>query len=291
MNQIYNSSFLILNMTIDLRNTDPRVFYSYVTSAVAPRPIAFASTIDKDGNVNLSPFSFFNFMGINPPILVFSPNRRGRDNSQKNTTENLHEIPEVVINLVDYQMVEQISLASCEFPKGVNEFLKAGFTEEKSLIIRPPRVKESPVQLECKVLEIKEIGTANLVICEVVMGHFAEHLLDKNGKIDQLKTDWVARLGGDWYTRITPNTMFEVTKPNQKQGIGFDQMPDFIKYSEQLTGNELGKLANVERFPTPEEMQEHLEELTDITDENKFELVKALLAQGYPLEAWTVLLN
>jgi flavin reductase (DIM6/NTAB) family NADH-FMN oxidoreductase RutF len=278
-------------MTIDLRNTDPRVFYSYATSVIAPRPIAFASTIDKDGNVNLSPFSFFNFMGIDPPILVFSPNRRGRDNSQKNTTENLHEVPEVVINLVDYQMVEQMSLASCEFPKGINEFLKAGFIEEKSLKIRPPRVKESPVQLECKVLEIKEIGSANLVICEVVMAHFAEHLLNSEGKIDQRKTDWVARLGGDWYARITPEAMFEVAKPNQKQGIGFDQMPDFIKYSEHLTGNELGKLANVEKLPNQEEMIEHLEGIIDITKENKFDVVKSLLAQGCPLEAWTVLLN
>ncbi len=278
-------------MTIDLQNTDPRVFYSYATSVIAPRPIAFASTIDKAGNVNLSPFSFFNLMGIDPPILVFSPNRRGRDSSQKNTTENLHEVPEVVINLVDYQMVEQMSLASCEFPKGVNEFQKSGFTEEKSLKIRPPRVKESPVQLECKVLEIKEYGTANLVICEVVMAHFAEHLLNSEGKIDQRKTDWVARMGGDWYARITTEVMFEVAKPNQKQGIGFDQMPDFVKYSEHLTGNELGKLANVERLPTLEEMKEHLEELIDFTEDTKFELVKTLLAQGYPFKAWTVLLN
>ncbi len=278
-------------MIIDLQNTDPRFFYSYATSAIAPRPIAFASTIDKNGNVNLSPFSFFNLMGIDPPILVFSPNRRGRDNSQKNTIENLHEIPEVVINLVDYQMVEQMSLASCEFPKGVNEFLKAGFTEEKSLRVRPPRVKESPVQLECKVLEIKEYGSANVVICEVLVAHFSEQLLDENGKIDQKKTDWVARLGGDWYARITPETLFEVTKPNQKQGIGFDKMPDFVKYSDQLTGNELGKLANVERFPTQQEMSEHLEELIDITEKNKFKIVKDLLAQNYFLEAWTVLLS
>jgi flavin reductase (DIM6/NTAB) family NADH-FMN oxidoreductase RutF len=274
-------------MTIDLENTDPRVFYSYATSLIAPRPIAFASTIDKAGNVNLSPFSFFNLMGINPPILVFSPNRRGRDNSQKNTIENLHEIPEVVINLVDYQMVEQMSLASCEFPKGVNEFLKAGFTEEKSLTIRPPRVKESPVQLECKVLEIKEYGTANLVVCEVLAAHFAEHLLNSEGKIDQRKTDWVARLGGDWYARITPEVMFEVAKPNQKQGIGFDQMPDFVKNSNHLTGNELGKLANVERLPTEEEILSYNSNNIEIN----YQLAKELLSKNAIFEVWCILLS
>ncbi|MDZ7898159.1 MAG: flavin reductase family protein [Arcicella sp.] len=169
-------------MIIDLEKTNPRDFYSYATNLVAPRPIAFASSIDAAGNVNLSPFSFFNFMGIDPPILVFSPNRRGKDGSQKDTILNLQEVPEVVINLVDFSMVQQMSLSSCEYPKGINEFQKAGFTEEESLKISPPRVKESPVSLECKVLEIKEFGTSNLVICEVLLAHISEYLLDENNK-------------------------------------------------------------------------------------------------------------
>lgn len=277
-------------MTIDPKNIDSREFYTYATSAIAPRPIAFASTIDLNGNVNLSPFSFFNFVGINPPILVFSPNRRGKDGSQKNTTENLHEVPEVVINLVDYSMVQQMSLTSCEYPKGVNEFVKAGFTEEKSLLVQPPRVKESSVQFECKVLEIKEYGTANIVICEILMAHFAEHILDKNGKIDQLKTDWVARLGGDWYARISPDTLFKVSKPNTKKGIGIDQLPDFIKYSTQLSGNDLGKLGNLEALPTKKELEQFTVN-QDITQEERFSKAKSLLDENFVYEALCLLMS
>lgn len=277
-------------MTIDTKNIDSREFYTYATAAIAPRPIAFASTIDANGNVNLSPFSFFNFVGINPPLLIFSPNRRGRDGSQKNTTENLHEVPEVVINLIDFDMVQQMSLSSCEYPKGVNEFIKAGFTEEKSLLIQPPRVKESPVQFECKVLEIKEYGTANIVICEILMAHFAEHILDENKKIDQLKTDWVARLGGDWYARISPDTLFKVPKPNTKQGIGIDQLPDFIKYSNQLSGNDLGKLGNLESLPTEEEIKQFTEN-QEITQEEKFSKAKLLLNENLVLEAIYLLMS
>lgn len=277
-------------MTIDPKNIDPREFYTYATSAIAPRPIAFASTIDAKGNVNLSPFSFFNFVGINPPILVFSPNRRGKDGSQKNTTENLHEIPEVVINLVDFEMVQQMSLSSCEYPKGVNEFKKAGFTEEKSLLIQPPRVKESPVQFECKVLEIKEYGTANIVICEILMAHFADDILDENGKIDQLKTDWVARLGGDWYARISPDTLFKVPKPNTKKGIGIDQLPDFIKYSSELSGNDLGKLGNLEALPTEEEIK-NFKETNQFSGEDKIQQVKLLLNKNLIYEAICLLLS
>ena len=277
-------------MTIDPKNIDSREFYTFATSAIAPRPIAFASTIDARGNVNLSPFSFFNFVGINPPILVFSPNRRGKDGSQKNTTENLHEIPEVVINLVDFEMVQQMSLSSCDYPKGVNEFKKAGFTEEKSLLIQPPRVKESPVQFECKVLEIKEYGTANIVICEILMAHFADDILDENGKIDQLKTDWIARLGGDWYARISPDTLFKVPKPNTKQGIGIDQLPDFIKYSTQLSGNDLGKLGNLEALPTEEEIKQ-LAKNQDITQEEKFSKAKSLLDENLVFEALCLLMG
>ena len=277
-------------MIIDLENTNPRDFYAYATSLIAPRPIAFASTIDLQGNVNLSPFSFFNFVGIDPPILVFSPNRRGKDNSQKDTTINLHQVPEVVINLVDYSMVQQISLSSCEYPKGVNEFLKAGFTEEKSLKVKPPRVKESPVSLECKVLEIKEYGTANIVICEVLLAHINNSLLDENDKIDQQKTDWVARMGGDWYARITLEAMFEVPKPTRTTGIGIDQIPDFIKFSKELSGNDLGKLGNIEKLPSLEEIKLYKSENQIVNIENIFQKAIVLLEQNKIKEAWLCLM-
>ena len=278
-------------MIIDLENTNSREFYTYATSLIAPRPIAFASTIDLEGNVNLSPFSFFNMVGIDPPILVFSPNRRGKDNSQKDTILNLHQIPEVVINLVDYSMVQQMSLSSCEYPKGISEFLKAGFTEEKSLKVKPPSVKESPVSLECKVLEIKEYGTANIVICEVLLAHIADKLLGENGKINQQKTDWVARMGGDWYARITPEAMFEVPKPTRTTGIGIDQIPEFIRYSKELSGNELGKLGNIERMPNLEEINNY--NTKNPTDElaNTFQKAKFLLEENKIQEAWLALLS
>jgi flavin reductase (DIM6/NTAB) family NADH-FMN oxidoreductase RutF len=277
-------------MIIDLQNTNPRDFYSYATGIIAPRPIAFASTIDIKGNVNLSPFSFFNFMGIDPAIIVFSPNRRGKDGSQKDTILNLHEVPEVVINLVDYSMVQQMSLSSCEYPKEINEFIKAGFTEEKSMKVKPPRVKESPVSLECKVMEIKEYGTANLVICEVLLAHINDSLLDENLKIDQLKTDWVARLGGDWYARITPEAMFEVTKPTRTTGIGIDQIPEYIRFSKELSGNDLGKLGNVESLPSFEAVLHYIRENQLVITENLFQNAKKLLEQNKVLEAWIVLL-
>jgi flavin reductase (DIM6/NTAB) family NADH-FMN oxidoreductase RutF len=277
-------------MIIDLEKTNPRDFYAYATSVIAPRPIAFASTIDTAGNVNLSPFSFFNFMGIDPPILVFSPNRRGKDNSQKDSILNLQEMPEVVINLVDFSMVQQMSLSSCEYPKGVNEFQKAGFTEEKSVKITPPRVKESPVTLECKVLEIKEIGTANLVICEVLLAHINDSLLGENHKIDQRKTDWVARLGGDWYARITPESLFEVAKPTRTSGIGIDQIPEYIRFSKELSGNDLGKLGNVESLPSFEEVLNYIRENQLVITNNLFQNAKKLLEENKVQEAWKVLL-
>ena len=278
-------------MIIDLKNTNPRDFYSYATSLIAPRPIAFASTVDLAGNVNLSPFSFFNFVGIDPPILIFSPNRRGKDNSHKDTTLNIHQVPEVVINLVDYSMVQQMSLSSCEYPQGTNEFLKAGFTEEKSLRIQPPRVKESPVSLECKVLEIKEYGTANIIICEVLLAHINDSLFGENGKIDQLKTDWVARMGGDWYAHITPEAMFEVPKPTRTTGIGIDQIPEFIRYSKELSGNDLGKLGNVEKLPSLEQINKYKSENQTIDSENLFQNVKSLLEKNKIQEAWISLLS
>jgi flavin reductase (DIM6/NTAB) family NADH-FMN oxidoreductase RutF len=242
-------------LTLSPKELDSREFYSYLTGTIAPRPIAFASTLDKLGNVNLSPFSFFNIMGINPPILVFAPNNRGRDGSKKDTILNLEEVPEVVINMVDYAMVQQMSLSSVEFPRGTNEFVKAGFTEEKSVFVKPPRVKESKAQFECKVLEIKQFGSMNLVICEVVLAHFSEEIIGENGKIAQQKTDWVARMGGDWYVRANEISMFEVEKPITKIGIGYDAIPINIRLSKILTGNHLGQLGNVENLPTQTEIE------------------------------------
>lgn len=278
-------------MIIDIKNINPREFYPYATSLIAPRPIAFASSIDLEGNVNLSPFSFFNFVGIDPPILIFSPNRRGKDNSQKDTILNLQQVPEVVINLVDYSMVQQMSLSSCEYPKGINEFLKAGFTEEKSVIVQPPIVKESPVAFECKVLEIKEYGSANIVICEVLLAHIADALLGENGKIDQQKTDWVARMGGDWYARITPDAMFEVPKPTRTTGIGIDQIPEFIRHSRELSGNDLGKLGNVEKLPSLEEVNKYKSENQIVESKNLFQKAKNLLDENKIQEAWILLLS
>ncbi|MBU1822015.1 MAG: flavin reductase family protein [Bacteroidetes bacterium] len=239
--------------SIDPTDIGARAFYKYLNSAVAPRPIAFASTVDAAGNVNLSPFSFFNVMGIDPPILVFAPNRRGRDNTHKHTALNLMEVPEVVINMVSYDMVQQMSLSSAEFEKEVNEFEKAGFTMHPSELVKPPRVQESPAQFECRVLEIKEIGTMVLVIAEVLRGHFSESILDENGQIDQTKTDWVARLGGDWYARAHGPALFEVPRP--QYGIGVNALPESVRYSKILTGNDLGQLGSLTAFPTEEEIQ------------------------------------
>ena len=253
----------------DLSNAEA---YQILSSAISPRPICFASTIDKEGNVNLSPFSFFNLMSSNPPICVFSPVNRGRDGSAKNTLENLLEVPEVVINIVNYPMVQQMSLASTEYPKGTNEFIKAGFTAINSQIVKPPRVQESPVQLECKVNQIiplgKEGGAGNIVIAEVLYAHIDSNILDSDGKIDVFKIDQVARLGGNWYSKITPDSLFEVAKPLYKLGIGVDSLPDDIKNSKILTGNHLGQLANVEALPNEQEIQAFAikKEIKDILD-------------------------
>jgi flavin reductase (DIM6/NTAB) family NADH-FMN oxidoreductase RutF len=239
--------------SIDPAALGSRAFYQYMTAAVAPRPIALASTISKDGHVNLSPFSFFNYVGIDPPLVVFSPGRRGRDGSYKDTALNLMEVPEVVINMVTFDMVQQMSLSSAEYGRGVNEFEKAGFTMLPAERIRPPRVAESPAQFECRVLEIKEIGTMVLVIAEVVLAHFAENILDENGQIDQTRTDWVARLGGDWYARASGEAIFEVPRP--QPGIGVDALPESIRFSKILTGNDLGQLGSLTEFPMEEEIR------------------------------------
>lgn len=293
-------------LTIDPKETKTAVVHSYLLSAVAPRPIAFASTVDKEGNVNLSPFSFFNVFSANPPIAVFSPARRGRDNTVKHTYENVKEVPEVVINIVNYPMVQQTSLASTEYPKGVNEFVKSGLTPVSSELVKPPRVKESPVQLECRVREVIELGdqggAGNLVVCEIVLIHINEDVLNENKQIDQNKIDLVARLGGNWYCRASGNALFEVEKPLTTLGIGVDALPAHIRNSKVLTGNNLGQLGNIEHIPTAEEVRDYCgkgaitEAFRDYgKDAHKLEehlhhIAKRLLDDGKVIEAWKVLL-
>lgn len=286
------------------QETHGSVFDTLIKYAVAPRPICFASTIDKAGNVNLSPFSYFNFMSQNPPICVFSPLTRVRDGKDKHTLENIREVPEVVINIVNYDMVQQQSLASTEYPKEINEFDKSGFTPIPSELIRPPRVAESPVQLECKVREIITIqeggGTGNLVIAEVVNMHIKSYLLDENDNMDQAALDLVARLGGDWYCRVTKDNLFEVPKPLRKLGIGVDQLPEHIRNSSILTGNQLGLLANIEAIPTFEESimeDEQIHNLKSMWENDQIQLNNELQRYAAKLldeeqieKAWQVLL-
>lgn len=268
--------------------------HSYLLGAVAPRPIAFASTIDKEGNVNLSPFSFFNCFGANPPILIFSPARRGHDNTTKHSYENVLEVPEVVINIVNYSMVQQSSLASTEYPKGVNEFIKAGFTEVPSTMVKPPRVGESPVAFECKVLQVIKTGdqgaAGNLVICEVILAHIKDEILDAEGKIDPFKLDAVSRMGGDWYCRAQGDALFKVPKPLDKIGIGIDQLPEHIRNSKILTGNDLGMLANVEKIPDGSKQLSTEEQASAKQGkEAAHRLAQKYLQEGRIEEAWKVL--
>jgi len=250
--------------TVNPKEVSVAEFHSYLLGTVAPRPIAFASTVDRQGRVNLSPYSFFNAFGSNPPTLVFSPNRRVRDNTPKHTFENILEVDEVVINLVDYKMVEQMSLASCEYEKGVSEFVKAGFTPVASALVAPPRVAESPAAFECKVVQVMQMGeqggAPNLIICQVLLAHFQDHILNAHGRVDATKVDLVARMGGDWYCRAFGEALFEVPKPNQHRGIGIDQLPAAVRNSRVLTGNNLGRLANVESLPTPEAVRQFRQE-------------------------------
>jgi flavin reductase (DIM6/NTAB) family NADH-FMN oxidoreductase RutF len=241
-------------MTIDLSQLSPFERQGWLQHTIAPRPIAFVSTIDKEGNVNLSPFSFFNLFSSNPPIVIFSPARRVRDNTTKHSLENVLEVNEVVINICDYDMVQQISLASCDYAKGTDEFVKAGFTKQPASIVKPPMVKEAKVKMECKVIEVKplgaEAGAGNLVIAEVLCMHVDESILNKDGTmIDQTKLHHVARLGGDWYAVMNEQNLFQVQKPNIKLGIGFDALPSGIRNSKILSGNDLAQLANVESMP------------------------------------------
>ncbi|MBK7561163.1 MAG: flavin reductase family protein [Chitinophagaceae bacterium] len=290
-------------MILDLTKLSPIEKQYYLQHVIAPRPICFASTIDKAGKVNLSPFSFFNLFSSNPPIVVFSPARRVRDNTTKHTLQNVLEVPEVVINIVTYDMVQQTSLASCEFPKEVNEFVKAGFTEVPATLVIPPMVKESKVQLECRVIEVKPLGSeggaGNLVICEVLLMHIDDSLLDENKKIDQRKIHHVARLGGDWYCVVNENNLFQVAKPNAQTGIGIDSLPPIIRNSKSLSGNNLGQLANVYELPVidPSFDDPHLKQIIQYysinPDEMEKELqlyAKKLLDAGQVHEAWQVLL-
>jgi flavin reductase (DIM6/NTAB) family NADH-FMN oxidoreductase RutF len=244
--------------TIQPKDLSTPELQALLQGAVAPRPIAFVSSINGAGAVNLSPFSFFNLFSANPPILVFSPSRRVRDKSTKHTLENVLEVPEVVIHVVGHSLVEQMSLASTEYGKGVNEFVKAGLTEVPSNLVSPPRVKEAPLAFECRVNQVislgEEGGAGNLVICEVLQIHLDERILDASGAIAPLKLDPVARLGGNWYTKITAESLFQIPKPLTTLGIGVDQIPEEIRFSPVLTGNNLGRLGNVEQLPSPEEL-------------------------------------
>ena len=244
-------------LTIDPKDIPTAEFHGYLLSAVSPRPIAFASTIDAHGNPNLSPFSFFNVFSANPPILIFSPARRVQNNTTKHTLENVKEVDEVVINVVNYDLVQQVSLSSTEYAKGINEFEKAGLTMLPSEVIKPFRVAESPVQFECKVTQVLELGNeggaGNLVICEVLKMHISHDVLDKNNVIIQEKLDLVARAGGNYYSRAK-NGFFEVPKPLRSLGIGIDQIPDEIRNSKILTGNDLGMLGNVEALPSQQDV-------------------------------------
>ena len=279
--------------------------HGYLLGAVAPRPIAFASTISKEGIVNLSPFSFFNVFSANPPIMIFSPSRRGRDNTTKDTLENVLEHPEATINIVSYAMVQQMSLSSTEYDKGVNEFIKSGFSEGASELVKPPRVKEAPVSFECKVLEVKSLGenggAGQLVICEVLLIHVKDEILNENGKIDPYSLDPVGRMGGDWYVRASGDAIFEVAKPLKNMGIGVDQIPDRIRLSTVLTGNHLGMLGNVDAFPSKEEIDDFSNEpevraiLDSFDDEENIhlelhKLAADLLNEGEVDTAWKVLL-
>lgn len=291
-------------LTINLSSLTPAQKQSYLQHAIAPRPICFASTIDKEGHVNLSPFSFFNMFSANPPIVVFSPTRRVRDNSSKHTLENVMEVPEVVINMVDYDMVHQMSLSSCEYPKGTNEFVKAGFTEQQSTMVKPPMVKESKIKFECKVNQIIPLGTeggaGNLVIAEILVMHLESSILNAEHKIDNTKIELLGRLGDHWYTRTNAASMFEVEKPNIKLGIGFDQLPEAIRNSKILNGNDLGKLANVNELPVinPSFNDDKLKNIIQYYSINPEDMerelhsyAKELLQQNKVEEAWQILLG
>ena len=292
-------------LSLDPKELSVPQVHRYLLGAIGPRPIAFASTMDENGVPNLAPFSFFNVFSANPPILIFSPARSGRNNTTKDTYENVKVVPECVINIVNFDIVEQMSLASSPFEKNVNEFIKSGLTPVPSHLVKPFRVEESPVQFECKVNEVIELGTeggaGNLIICEVVRIHIKEEVLDENQMIDQLKIDLVARMGGNWYCRADKNSMFEIVKPITTIGVGYEAIPEDIRKSSVLTGNDLGKLGGVEEIPNETDVNEYkLIELSDLfvsLEDNAVELelelhklAQQLLKDDKLEEAWKTLL-
>ena len=290
--------------TILPSETSVAEFQQYLQNAVAPRPIAFASTISGKGQVNLSPFSFFNVFGSNPPLLIFSPNNRVRNGTVKHTLENVQEVPEVVINMVSYALADQMSLSSCEYDKGVNEFIKAGLTEVTSVKVKPPRVGEAPAAFECQVLEVKSVGTgagaANLILCEVVAAHFRNEVLGTDGKIDLQAIDLIGRMGGDYYVRAGGNALFTVQKPNKHKGMGFDALPEEVLHSPVFTGSHLARLANQEQFPdsryvmganAAQELEEIMRQVIDDKARRlaRHTLAKAAVDAGNIEDAWVIL--
>jgi flavin reductase (DIM6/NTAB) family NADH-FMN oxidoreductase RutF len=291
--------------SFDLNDLPGKEAHGHLLAAVGPRPIAFASTIDNEGNPNLSPFSYFNVFSTKPPVLIFSPARRVRDNTTKDTLHNADANREVVINVVNYNIVQQMSLASTEYETGVNEFVKAGLTPIESELVAPFRVKESPVQFECKVMDIialgNEGGAGNLIMCEVVRMHVDEDMFNEQGITDSTKLDLVARMGGDWYCRATGDALFEVTKPILTKGIGVDQIPPRIRTSMFLDGNDLGKLGNIERLPNQQELEEFAENyrIKEIFESSSdgmearealHQYAKELLDKNKVIKAWKALL-
>jgi flavin reductase (DIM6/NTAB) family NADH-FMN oxidoreductase RutF len=281
---------------MSIRSIDPKTIpvpqlHQYLLGGIGPRPICFASTIDSNGVSNLAPFSFFNVFSANPPILVFSPARSGRTGETKNTFDNCKEVPEVVVNMVNYDMVQQMSLASSPYPKGVDEFVKAGFTPEPSELVKPNRVKESPFQLECKVIEIKELGqnggAGNLIICEVLKMHIDEAIIKENNHIDPYKIDLVSRMGGNYYCRANGDAVFEIPKPITSIGIGIDALPDQIRLSTELTGNHLGQLGQLESIPD----NETLESIKSMPPSEAFKFAKELLEENKTYEALCLLIK
>ena len=292
-------------LEINPKDLSTKDLHGYLLSSVGPRPIALVSTIDNEGRPNLSPFSFFNVFSANPPIAIFSPARRVRNNTTKHTLQNAASNKEVVINVVSYPIVEQTSLSSTEYKEGVNEFIKSGFTPLESIEVKPYRVKESPVQMECLVKEIislgEEGGAGNLVVCEIVKMHVSENVLNEYHQIDPNKIDLVGRMGGNWYCRASNTSLFEVQKPNSKIGIGYDQLPQHIRNSDILSGNDLAKLANVESLPSMEDVEKFKgnKDLVKIlkssvdedqTRENLHYHCKKLLQENNVLDAWSTLL-
>jgi len=276
--------------TIDITNGETDGLYKYLSSAITPRPIALVSTIDKDGNKNLAPFSFFNIFSVNPPVMIFSPVKSSRFGNNKDTLENVKQIKECVVGLVNEDIAQQVSLASCSFDKNVNEFEKAGLTEVKSDLVTPSRISESPINFECKVNDIitlgDEGGAGNLVLAQILKIHIDKSILDVNENIDPFKLNIVSRYGGDWYGKTTKNSLYKIAKPISKVGMGVDRLPDTIKNSSILSGSDLAILASIEEIPIKDNLQSN----TNRNVEEKHILAKQLLKEGNAIEAWKILL-